>query len=100
MRVRRTGRSFADPLVVLVALPNDQGPSRFAVSAGRRIGNAVQRNRAKRLIREAVRAILQEIKPGWDVVLVARRPLPEAKFYEVEAAVRSLFSRANLLEIR
>jgi ribonuclease P protein component len=100
MRVRRTGRSFADPLVVLVALPNDQGPTRFAVSAGRRIGNAVQRNRAKRLLREAVRAILQEVKPGWDVVLVARQPLPKAKFYEVEAAVRLLFSRANLLEIR
>lgn len=100
MRVRRTGRSFADPLVVLVALPNDQDSSRFAVSAGRRIGNAVQRNRAKRLLREAARAILQEIKPGWDIVLVARRPLPKAKFYEVEAAVRALFSRANLLEIR
>jgi ribonuclease P protein component len=100
MRVRRTGRSFADPLVVLVALPNDQGSTRFAVSAGRRIGNAVQRNRAKRLLREAVRAILQEVKPGWDVVLVARQPLPKAKFYEVETAVRLLFSRANLLEIR
>ena len=100
MRVRRTGKSFAHPLVVLVALPNNQEQIRFAVSAGRRVGNAVQRNRAKRLLREAARDFLPQVSTGWDVVLVARPPLPEAEFQDVKAAVGLLFNRANLLENR
>jgi ribonuclease P protein component len=96
MRVRRTGKSFAHPLVVLVIVPNDEEQTRIAVSAGRRIGNAVKRNRAKRLLREAARSLIPEIKPGWDMILVARQPLPEAGLHEVKVAVRSLLRRADL----
>lgn len=99
LRVRRTGKSFAHPLAVLVALPNVLGFSRFAVSAGRGVGNAVKRNRAKRLLREVIRSQMSMIAPGWDVVMVARRPLPEANFQEVEEAVRQLFLRAHLIEV-
>jgi ribonuclease P protein component len=98
MRVRRTGKSFAHPLVVLVALPNDQEQIRFAVSAGRKVGNAVQRNRSKRLLREAARVFIPKITPGWDLLLIARQPLLEARFEEVKMAVRSLLKRAQLLE--
>jgi ribonuclease P protein component len=96
MRVRRTGKSFAHPLVVLVALPNDQERVRLAVSAGRRVGKAVQRNRAKRLLREAARAFIPEISPGWDIVLVARQPLSEAGLQGAKEAIGSLLQRAGL----
>ena len=111
-RVRSSGRSYAHPLVVLVAIPsaalrtspaaeNEPGealPSRVGVTAGRSVGGAVQRNRAKRLLREAMRTLLASIHPGWDLILIARHPLPEATYLQVQAALSQLMRRANLFK--
>ena len=94
------GKSYAHPLIVLVALPNEQGIARVAISAGRSIGNAVQRNRAKRLLREAIRPFLQEIQPGWDIILLARQPLAESSCQQAQAALIQLLRRANMIEER
>jgi len=114
-RVRNFGKSYAHPLVVLVVSPSTEDrlkealqqpapgvpetgrPSRVAVTGGRSVGGAVQRNRAKRLLREAVRALLPTLRPGWDVVLIARKPLLEATYPQVQAAVSQLMRRADLL---
>lgn len=64
--------------------------SRFTVVASRRVGNAVRRNRAKRLLREAVRA--QEWRSGIDVVLVARTPCAESDVEPVQREVERLGS--------
>jgi ribonuclease P protein component len=98
-RVRQYGKSHAHPLLVLVALPVEQSTTQLAVSAGRSVGNAVQRNRAKRLIREALRLHLPAIAPGWHVLLIARRPIVEAAFSEVQAALLQLLHRAKLLQL-
>lgn len=84
---------------MLIALPNDSEQSRIAVSAGRKIGNAVQRNRAKRLMRAVIHLSLETIKPGWDIVLLARRPMVNASFEDTRQAIASLLQRSNLLEI-
>ena len=97
-RVRRLGKSYAHPLIVLVALPNEQGNSRFAVSAGRSVGNAVQRNRAKRLIREAMRPLIPSVTPGWDVLLLARHALAETEFLTAQGALVLLLQRSRLIE--
>ena len=97
-RVRRLGKSYAHPLIVLVALPNNLGTSRFAVSAGRSVGNAVRRNRAKRLIREAVRPLVPNVRPGWDVLFLARHALAEAEFLQAQGAVNLLLHRSRLIE--
>ncbi len=76
---------------------NDQEVSRFAFVAGRRVGNAVTRNRCKRLMREAVHHHLVEIEAGWDFMMIARNPLASASYKEVETAVAQLLARANLL---
>ena len=73
--------------------------SRFAFSASRRVGNAVKRNRAKRVLREAVRWHLGEIEPGWDCLFIARAQTPDAAFADVEAAVSQLLTRAQLLTV-
>lgn len=96
-RVRQQGRSRRHSLAVLVAHPNDLDVSRFAFVASRRVGKAVQRNRARRLLREAVRHHLAEIKPGWDCLLIARQGMPTATFAEVETAVVTLFTQLHLL---
>ena len=97
-RVRKLGKSYAHPLLVLVALPNELESSRFAVSAGRSVGNSVQRNRAKRLIREALRPLLPDIKPGWDVLLLARHSLAGAEFLQTQEVLKLLLQRSRLFE--
>ena len=97
-RVRRFGESFAHPLVVLIGLPNDREGTRFAVSAGRSVGNAVQRNRAKRLIRAALSDLMPTIAYGWDFVIVARRPLADSNCQKTQAALKSLLNKAAYLK--
>jgi len=97
-RVYRKGHSWAHPLLVLHALRNDLGYSRFGFSASKRVGGAVVRNRARRLMREAIRPRQAIIADGWDVVLVARRSMTEANFHQVDQAVQQLLRRARLLK--
>lgn len=96
-RVRQSGQSRRHPLAILLFQANDVGVSRFGFSASHHVGKAVARNRARRLLREAVRLHLDEIKPGWDCMLIARRDTVVASFAEVEAAVLQLLQRAQLL---
>jgi len=97
-RVRRKGKSFAHPLVVVIVLPNDTGSSRFGISAGRSVGNAVLRNRSKRQIREVIRLLIPQIQVGWDIVILARKPMVNASFREIEAAIHQLFHQAKLFQ--
>jgi ribonuclease P protein component len=83
---------------VLIALPNQAENTRFGVAAGRSVGNAVQRNHAKRLLRHAVQQVLPMVKPGWDIVLIARRTIAEATFQQITAALADLLGRAKLLQ--
>ena len=96
-RVRRSGRSYADPLLVLVIQEGGKANSRFAVAAGGSIGNAVKRNRAKRLIRAALQEFYEGIKPGYDCVIIARKPLINSSFRETRHALQSLLEKAGLI---
>ncbi len=96
-RVFAEGRSWVHPLLVLIALPNGLGFSRVGVTASRRVGGAVQRNRAKRLLREAARHLYHQFADnGWDVMLVARAAILQAKEQQVEQALASVLRRAGL----
>ena len=67
------------------------------VAAGRSVGNAVRRNRAKRLLRSALQQYLPAIQPGWDVVLIARQRMAGATFQQTVNALAALLDRASLL---
>ncbi|HEY72436.1 MAG: ribonuclease P protein component [Chloroflexi bacterium] len=95
-RVYDEGKSWVHPLLVLVARPNELDFSRVGVTASRRVGNAVARNRAKRLLREAARRLYPSFATGWDVMLVARTRILEVKETQVEKALASLLKRARL----
>jgi ribonuclease P protein component len=104
-RVRRYGKSYAHPLMVLVVQANDEAGTagaglakvRVGVAAGRIVGNAVKRNRAKRLLRAAMRTLLPELVPGWDLILIARPPLASSHLNETRQALLSLLRRSKLI---
>jgi ribonuclease P protein component len=97
-RVRRMGKSYAHPLIVLQSALNGLDYSRAGVLAGRSIGNAVRRNREKRRMREAIRPLLNQIAPGYDLLFIARRALNDAATHELQAAVMALLQKAGTLE--
>lgn len=108
-RVWREGHSHAHPLVVLVSCrrpaegepagPNAPAATRCGFVAGKKVGSAVKRNRAKRLLRETVRARQAALAEGWDLVFVARAPLAEATLGQTQAAVDQLLKRANVVNL-
>jgi ribonuclease P protein component len=110
-RVRRSGKSYAHPLVVLIVQTHDQRSNpadkrtdpvdqprvKIGVTAGRTVGTAVTRNRAKRLLREAMRPLIPNIAPSLDLILIARPGLVSATLEETRQALLNLLQRAQIL---
>jgi len=103
-RVRRSGKSYAHPLVVLIvqthdkrSSPVDQPRLKVGVTAGRTVGTAVYRNRTKRLLREAMRPLIPNIASGLDLILIARPGLVSSTLEETRQALLTLLQRAQIL---
>ena len=95
--IRQRGRSVANDLLVVSALANDLPYSRFGFAVSSRIGNAVVRNRIKRRLREIIRLRMATIRPGCDIILIARKPIRSAEYHQLETACARLLRRAQLL---
>jgi len=96
-QVRQSGTSHPHPILVLCYLPNGEPFSRCGFTVSRRIGGAVERNRARRRMSEAVRLLWDMVAPGWDMVWVARPGVKDAEFSELQSACARLLRRARLL---
>jgi ribonuclease P protein component len=105
-RVRRSGKSYAHPLVVLIVQKGDQPRVRVGVAAGRTVGTAVIRNRAKRLLREVMRTLVPNIAlqqaqdnsaSGLDLILIARPGIASASLDDTRQALLNLLKRAQIL---
>ncbi len=96
-RVRQNGKSYAHPLVVLVIQASESNQTRIGIVAGKTTGTAVKRNRAKRLLREAIRPMIPSIASGWDLVLIARSALVTSTLTDTSQALTTLLHRAKIL---
>ncbi len=96
-RIYSRGKNLVSPVVVCYALHNRSGEVRMGITTSKRIGNAVQRNRSRRIIRAAFRELLPRVKPGWDFIFVARAKTPYVKSDAVLHALQQQLGHAGLL---
>jgi ribonuclease P protein component len=88
-------RGWPHRLVVLYAAANELGRTRIGITVSSRVGNAVVRNRVRRRLREAVRARLDRLVSGNDVLLVARPASAQASWPELNAALDSVLLKSG-----
>lgn len=95
-RVYYRGKSVACRNVVVYVLKNRRHANRFGLTCGKAVGNAVRRSRAKRLMRESFRLLEDELKQGFDIVIVARSRTADKTFWDVDADVRAAMQKLEM----
>lgn len=97
-RLYRQSSSFVSPALVIYFKETCAGFSRLGITAGKKIGKAVMRNRAKRVIREAYRSLLPRFNKNVDIVIVARKKAAFVKSDEVKDELEKLLIKAKIID--
>ena len=97
-RVYARGKSRAHRLIVVYYLKNRLGYNRLGLTVSKKVGGAVKRNRAKRLMREAYRLTEPKIAVGFDIVLVSRAATPYAHGRDVERALCRIVEELGIMQ--
>lgn len=95
-RLRQAGRVTRHPALWLSCTPNDLPHNRYGFIVSKQLGNAVVRNRTRRLLREVIRLRRGQIRLGYDIALIARTPLVGESSATVARIVQELIVRAGL----
>lgn len=96
-KVYRLGKSAANRQFVVYLLKNPQtAKMRVGVSASKKLGGAVVRNRLRRRIKEIIRLNADHIVPGYDLVIIARKPIVDMDYKEMEKSLLHALKQASL----
>lgn len=91
------GKSRVAPVLVTYVRKNRLGICRVGITTGKKLGRAVDRNRCRRLIREAYRLLSPSVLGSWDIVFVARTRTVSASMWQVKTAMEHHFRELSLL---
>lgn len=94
--VYRRGRSVGDKYVVVFYRKNDLSYNRMGFLASKKVGNAVERNRARRLMKESYRLMEPLQKKGYDIVVIARKTIKDRKCADVKKSLEAALKRTDL----
>ncbi|HHW49141.1 MAG TPA: ribonuclease P protein component [Clostridiaceae bacterium] len=97
-RIFRKGRFFAGKFIILYVLKNNYGKNRLGITASRKVGKSVRRNRLKRLIRENYRAYEDFIKDGYDLVFIARDSGTMPDYYDIKKEMKFLLKKLEVFD--
>lgn len=95
-RVYGRGKSYVHPHCVLYVAKNRLGYTRIGLTATKKVGHAVQRNRARRVMKAAIDEHLDHNIGGYDLIFVARGMTPKLKSWQLSSVVAKLFAQAGL----
>jgi ribonuclease P protein component len=96
LTVYKSGKAWADNLIIIKALPNALEFSRYGFSVSKEVGKAVVRNRVRRLLKEI--ACLINVKPGLDIVFIGRTNAATADYHQLKKSIEKLLLRAHLID--
>jgi ribonuclease P protein component len=91
------GKSAAHPLLIVFCMKNRLACTRTGITTGKKVGKAVLRSRSRRVIRAAYRELAPLVRPGFDLIFVARSKTPFAKTSEVKQAMESLLTELGVM---
>jgi len=91
------GKSLAAPGLVTYALRNRLGKPRYGITASKKVGNAVERVRCRRIIREALRTLDEPIRGSWDLVFVARGKTKHMKSTQIQEIMREQLKNLGVI---
>ena len=97
-RAYAKGKSFVSPVLVTYVLKNRKHALRIGITTSKKTGNAVRRNRSRRIIREAFRTMPREIKSGFDLVFVARAKTTKMKSTDPRCGMMQQLKSAGVLK--
>ncbi|MBQ8795621.1 MAG: ribonuclease P protein component [Clostridia bacterium] len=100
-RAYRQGKSFVAPELVTYVIKNKQNNLRIGITTGKKIGKAVLRSRARRVIRAAFREVMNDselLKSGFDVVFVARGKTPYIKSTALSKVMKKQLKESSLIK--
>ena len=97
-RVYSKGRSYVNHMMIIHVISSDDVKGKVGFAVGKKIGNAVVRNRIKRIMREAYRISQHDINQNVSMILIARKPLIDAKSYMVQKAFTNLCKKAEIIK--
>lgn len=91
----REGKNRSAKYVAIYVL---KGTKRFGFIASKKVGNSVQRNRARRLMREVIRLHLSEIRDDLQIIFIARASIKGVSYIEVEKSIMTMLKKANVFK--
>lgn len=92
------GKYYVHPCLVTYVGKNKKKQRRVGITASKKTGNAVKRNRSRRIIRQAFRELYPYVSGDWDVVFVARAKTPQMKSGEIKRVMYGQLKAAGIIK--